>query len=640
MCGLAGVVAQRPEMLPDEATLLAMGERLRHRGPDGQGMLRARGARSAAALVHRRLAVLDPTPRADQPFSTMAAGRRVHLVFNGEIYNFRELRQRITRLSPDFAWRTTGDTEVLLAAYIAWGEACVDELVGMFAFAVFDEGDGSLLLARDRLGQKPLYYAVPDDDAVVAFASELPALLPLPWVKCDLDEQALAHYLAFGYTPTAGSICRGIAKLPPGHLLRWTPDGRSPNPRRYWTPPRPGSGPVRGVAEAAAEVRQRVQTAVTRQLVSDAPLGCFLSGGIDSAVVAACAQAEMARQGASLRTFTVAFDDPRYDESAAAEDVARHLGTHHTVMPVSLPRPAEALDLLVRVAESYGEPFGDSSALPTYLLCREARRHVTVALAGDGGDELFGGYDRYRAMHVAERWRGLWGLPGVAALGRRLARGHPKSSFGRLGRFLAAAALPAAQRYELWMRLFPPGLWRSPPLTGRVGGVELPAGFDPRLAAMALDRETYLDGDLLTKVDRASMRFGLEVRAPFLDHPLVELAASMPADVLFPPGHRGGKALLKLAFARDLPPGVFTRPKRGFAVPVGEWFRGGLEPVLRDVLLGGGVCVARFGRTAVQSLIDEHVTGRTDHTQRLFAAMMLELWHGQARPTGTPAAAT
>lgn len=620
MCGIAGVISRAGRFTPDEHTLRRMSARIAHRGPDGEGRLAVRTATGDARLLHRRLAVLDLGLRSNQPFSATYAGRTAHLVFNGEIYNFRELRRTLEPLLPGFHWHTTGDTEVLLAAYLAWGVDCVRHLLGMFAFAVVDETAGSLLLARDRMGQKPLYYAPSPDHDALAFASELPALTPLTWVDATLDEDALRHYLAFGYTPLSGSICRGIRKLPPGHTLTWPPPAK---PQTYWTPE---SCPP---ADPQPDTRALIQQAVASQLVSDVPLGCFLSGGIDSSIVALCAQSALRGSGQRLRTFTVAFDDPRYDESPFAAEVARHLGTDHTPLQVPPPDPAD----LQTLAEAYGEPFADSSALPTLALCREARKHVTVALAGDGGDELFGGYDRYRAMTAAARLGPLARLPGVAAAGRRLGRGHPKSRLARIGRFLASAGMPPGHRYEAWVRLFPPGTWDAPPLTGTIAGVTFPDHLPPALAAMAVDRPTYLDGDLLTKVDRASMHFALEVRAPFMDHRVVEAAVRLPAEVLFPPDGRTPKAVLHAAFGHELPPAVFTRTKQGFSVPIGEWFRGPLRTALQDTLLSpNGFCRSRWGDTAVAALIRQHLTGAHDHTQRLFAALMLDLWaQGTAR---------
>lgn len=618
MCGIAGIVAFAGEREPGEGDLRRMSAAIAHRGPDGEGMALVRSATGAVAgLVHRRLAVLDPNPRSNQPFSAEHGGRRAHLVYNGEIYNYRELRKRLEGELPDFRWRTTGDTEVLLAAYFAWGEACADHLVGMFAFAIFDEVDGSLLLGRDVMGQKPLFVAVAPETGggigAVAFASELGAVATVPWADCEVDEAALGMYLAFGYVPAPATIYRGVRKHATKMTTRYRPPG--PTRQRAVRPElvAPGGGGT------VPEARRLVERAVSSQLVSDVPLGCFLSGGIDSSVVALCAQRELRKVGGCLDTFTAKFDDPRYDESPFAAEVARHLGTRHTEFAVN---PDAAADL-PGLAASYGEPFGDSSCLPTYYLSRETRRHVKVALAGDGGDELFCGYDRYRAMLAAEKFGSVAGLANSLLDGPRLAGHHPKSLKARLGRFLAAADLPAPLRYEAYMRVFPPGLLGAPPLSGRIGTQPFLAG-DVVTMAMSVDRGTYLPDDLLAKVDRASMRVGLEVRAPFMDHQLVAFAAGLPRSELL----RGGKkGVLRRAFSAELPAAVFKRRKMGFAVPIGEWFRSSLREMLRSVVLDpSGFAAGRFGRQAVAGLVEQHEAAEADHSQRLFALLMLELW--------------
>lgn len=612
MCGIAGIVSFAAGYEPTEADLRRMSDRIAHRGPDGEGLLIARAHGHAAGFVHRRLAILDPDERSNQPFTAEYQGRRVHLVFNGEIYNFRDLRRELEQRLPGFPWRTTGDAEVLLAAYFAHGERCTDSLLGMFAFAIFDERDGSLLLARDRMGQKPLYVAVAPKGEAVAFASELPALLEVPWVDKSVDEMSLQHYLAFGYTPVEGSIYTGIGKLLPAHRAVYRNSSSASTTQYYRAEKAAGTG-----RDVVATTKRLVEASVRSQLISDVPIGCFLSGGIDSSVVALCMKRAV-EPGQAVHTFTARFDDPRYDESPFAAEVARHLGTEHHTFDIT---PDIAADLPT-LAASYGEPFGDSSCLPTYYLARETRKHVKVALAGDGGDELFAGYDRYRAMALAERFGFLGSLGGPLA--RSLSTGHPKSRITRVARLIGAAGLPTAQRYESLMRIFPPGEFSSLPLTGSISGVPFPEG-DPVLAALALDRRTYLDGDLLTKVDRASMRVNLEVRAPFMDHHLVSFAAGLSRDELF----RGGKkGLLRSAFAGDLPGSVFKRPKMGFAVPIGEWFRDSLRGMVSDLLVSSSsFSVGRFGRTAVDRLLHEHQTHASDHSQRIFALVMLELWY-------------
>ena len=632
MCGFAGIVAWEDRYRVDRETLRRMSARIAHRGPDGEGYFlnheqEATPDRPQVGLAFRRLAILDPDPRAMQPFTT---GDKT-IVFNGEIYNFRELRAELSQLRPDYAWRTTGDTEVLLLAYDVWGEACVERLNGMFAFAVWNEGAKTLFLARDRMGQKPLYWATPDaanwngfePARAIAFASELSAFQPLHWINWNVRSQSVAAYLRWGYVPAPGTIYGGVGQL---HAAAWM---RVEQPLalagQYFRPNhcRGGSPSM----DAACRARKLVTGAVRRQLVSDVPLGCFLSGGVDSSVVAAAMKAAAAG-GQAVLTFSIGFDDPRYDETQFAEAVAKHLGTRHQSFTV---RPHAAEDL-PKLAAVFGEPFGDSSALPTHYLSRETRRHVKVVLSGDGGDELFGGYDRYRAIAVSQKLEPL--VPAFASerLGR-LARGHPKSRMTRAGRFFQSLSLPLARRYGSYLRLFPDELIDQ--LTGEPSSLPLDVierGFAealeecarPAEAALAVDRLIYLPNDLLTKVDRASMLHALEVRSPFMDPDVVQFAAGLTTDQLL----KGGpKRMLREAFAADLPAWVFKRRKMGFAVPIGDWFRGELRPMLRDHLFAAdSFARGHFNVPVVERLVDEHESRRADHSQRLYALLMLELW--------------
>lgn len=628
MCGIGGIAAWGPRWRPTRDVLQRLSAAIAHRGPDAAGVWLQDdppAGRPQVGLVHRRLAVIDLDRRANQPM-TDAAGRVI--VYNGEIYNFRELRTELAQAGATF--RTDSDTEVLLAAYARWRERCLERLNGMYAFALWDAPAGRLVLARDRMGQKPLYWSAADD--TLAFASEPAALLTLPWVDRALDRAALAEYLAWGFVRD-GSVYRGIRKLPPGCWM--SVEAATPRIERYFDPntaadeARPGDEPL-----AVRRTRSLVLRAVERQLVSDVPLGCFLSGGVDSSIVAA-AMCRAAGRAGDVLTFTVGFDDPRYDETGRARTVARHLGTKHEEFIV---RPDAAADLPA-LAAAFGEPLGDSSCLPTHYLAREVRRRVKVALSGDGGDELFGGYDRYRAMALGERLPGP--LRAVARLaGRALPwRGaHPKSPLHRLGRFAASLDEPPGRRYCGYLAIFDAaqiGRLLADPAAGAAPLEALAAQYeqlrrarcaqDPVRAALALDRAAYLPEDLLAKVDRCSMLHALEVRSPFMDHELVAFAAGLPVPLLI---RGGGKRLLRRAFAADLPPDVFAGPKRGFAVPVGDWFRGQLRPLLRDALLGrDSFAAAWFDRSAVEQLIDQHHQRIADHSQRLYALLMLELWH-------------
>lgn len=631
MCGFAGIISWSNAHRVHRAVLEKMSARIAHRGPDGSGLYLNHESEITpdnpqVGLVHRRLAIIDLDERANQPFTD---GRGRWLVFNGEIYNYRELRQRL-----DYPWKTQSDTEVLLAAYDQWGEQCVDQLNGMFAFAIWDGAKQELFLARDRMGQKPLYYSIlpfsppargrrPE---MIAFASELPALLTVPSIPTDLNSDALATYLSLGYIPNA-TIYQSVHKLDPATTLTLRDEGSTT--RHYFDCYASFTDPQFTDAQAVSSTATLVKQAVNRQLVADVPVGCFLSGGVDSSVIAASVSKDY-----DLHTFSIAFDDPRYDESAYAQQVAQHLGTKHRTFHVT---PDAAADLPA-LAAVFGEPFGDSSALPTHYLARETRKHVKVALSGDGGDELFAGYDRYRALKLTQRLsRASLLISAARAVTKALPGTHPKSRSARLKRLLESAHLPSAQRYAAYMRLFPPALIHEliggPP---RDAYDNLVALFDTGLAArplvpnaLAVDRVSYLPDDLLTKVDRASMLHALEVRSPFMDHDLVHFAARLSTDQLL----KGGpKRMLREAFAADLPAWVFKRKKMGFAVPIGEWFRASLRPLLQDHLFAANSFArAHFNPTTVQRLADEHQTEKQDHAQRLYALLMLELWWKQQK---------
>ncbi|MGA2232278.1 MAG: asparagine synthase (glutamine-hydrolyzing) [Tepidisphaeraceae bacterium] len=620
MCGLTGVVAFDRSLAVDRPTLARMSAAIAHRGPDGEGTWFSDDSAPApahVALAHRRLAVLDPDPRSNQPFTD---GCR-WLVYNGELYNFRELK---TKLSPR-DWKTTGDTEVVLAAYETWGEKCIDQFNGMFALAIWDGTRHELFLSRDRMGQKPLYVATllseQGKSRAVAFASEITALLQLNWVDRTIDRSSLVDYLRWGYVPTPRTIYRGITQLMPAEAMTVSESAIHECGHYY------AAGGKFTDDQIPGKTRHLVLQAVQRQLVSDVPLGCFLSGGIDSSIIAAAAAAA-APKDQKLLTFSIGFDDPRYDETQFAAAVAKHLGTEHRSFTV---RPDAAADL-PKIAQAFGQPMADSSALPTYYLSRETRRHVTVALSGDGGDELFGGYDRYRAMRLLQR-TGTWPWLLIGPLMKSLPATHPKSAAARLKRLAAAGADKPATAYAAMMRLTDESLltdllatppdpsqdcfeiyFNSPHHQNR-GAAD---------AAMALDRATYLPDDLLTKVDRCSMHFALEVRSPFMDPDLMMFASQLNADHLL---RGGGKRPLRQAFAADLPAWVFKRRKMGFAVPIGDWLRDSLRPMLHDLLYAANsFATANFRPAPLARLLAEHHDRRADHSQRLYALLMLELW--------------
>jgi asparagine synthase (glutamine-hydrolysing) len=565
-----------------------------HRGPD-HGAVAAYGR---CVLGYRRLSIID-LQTGDQPVSNERGD--VVAVFNGEIYNFRELRRELEAAGHEIGG--TGDSALIPHAYEEWGLAFAERLEGMFAIALWDRAAERLVLLRDRLGKKPLVYTrLPDGS--VAFASETKALLRLPEVSRELDLAQLDAFLALQYVPRSGFAA--VEKVPPGSFA--VVESGSVRVERYWSPKPASDESSRGWVE---RVREEVTAAVQRRLVADVPLGALLSGGIDSSiVVAAMAQAS----AEPVRTFTVGFPDARYDERAFARAVAERYATNHTEIEID-PGP----ELLERLGLVFDEPFGDEAALPTMLVCEATRQHVKVALVGDGGDEAFGGYERYRAHALAGRIPSPAAAAGAHLLGLLpQARREPRSTLFRARRFLEVAAAPAADRYGRLVEVFPlelrRRLWTDDALAQATSSL-LPAATDLRL----VDIESYLPGDLLPKADIASMAVSLELRSPFLDHRVVELGLALPPELAT------GKAALKQAFAADLPPVVAARGKAGFGVPLDRWFREELRPVAEDLLLGGrdrGL----FRRPELERLLRAHGDRRADHGHRLWCLCMLELW--------------
>jgi asparagine synthase (glutamine-hydrolysing) len=552
VCGILGQVEREARV--DADAFARMLETLAARGPDGSGQRLLEDGR--VALGHRRLAVIDPSPAAAQPLANEDG--RIWLTFNGEIYNFRELRRELQRRGHHF--RSEGDSEVIVHAYEEWGDACVRWLRGIFAFGLFDGRRQRLLLARDRLGVKPLYYWAHDGGLV--FASQPRAILAHPEFRPQLDLRAFQHYLADRYVPHDLAIYQDMAKLPAAHVL--VHDASGTQVRRYWEAsyqPR-----IVDPREAREWIRTRIEDAVQSQLVADVPIGLFLSGGIDSTTVGAVATSA---SGERLSSFTIGFDDPERDEREYARQAARVLGTEHWEEVLTWER---ASALLPTFAEIYDEPFFDHSGLPTFALSRLTREHgVKVALAGDGADELFAGYLWYEPPRAAPRWswRGL----------RRRAPDPLQVHFRRTGQL-------GAERQARLLR----GAPRFDPLTHRrrFFRPELP----PVTALQMVDLHTFLVDDVLVKVDRASMACGVEVRVPLLDHELVEAALSVDASLIFAGGER--KALLKRAASAWLPPELLTPRKQGFGAPVRRWMQAGLEaiagPLLREgSLVGRGV---------------------------------------------------
>ena len=614
MCGICGLLG--PSGQPDPALVERMNAALVHRGPD-EGSVDAFGR---CILGHRRLQVID-LATGSQPVANETGD--VVAVFNGELYNFRQLRAELT----GHEVRGTGDTPVIPHLYEESGPAFVSRLEGMFAVAIWDASHDRLVLARDRVGKKPLLWTLLPD-GTLAFASELKALLRLPGVSRELDPAALDAYLALQYVP-AGTALRGIHKLPPGHLL--VAEGEAVRVEQYWSLD-PRAEDLRD-EEWLDRVRETVGAAVRRRLVADVPLGVLLSGGIDSSILVA----EMARAGGRVRTFTVGFGDDRYDERAYARSVVERYGTEHEEIVVD----PDATELLPRLARTFDEPLGDEAALPQFVVSELARRHVTVALTGDGGDEAFAGYERYAAVGLADRVA-LPGAGAVARVLRRAGRSDPRARANRAGRLLEVAALPPATRYGRLVEVFPAALrtelWEPAFVADSVPAWELlgPAG-DGISALQDLDIRTYLPGDLLLKADLASMAHSLEVRSPLLDHAVLELGVSLP-DRLKVDGRRG-KVALRRAFADVLPPPITSRGKTGFGVPIARWFREDLRTLAGDFLLGDTARARGLFRPgAVAGLLHEHVSGRADHAHRLWCLLMLELWQRNHLDVASPAA--
>lgn len=643
MCGIAGILATSAAAAALDVRRML--EPIEHRGPDDSGQWVDVDA--GVALGHRRLSIIDLSPQGHQPMHS-ASGRHV-VVYNGEIYNFEALRQELERAGASPPWRGHSDTEVLLAAIEAWGvEATLRRLVGMFAIALWDRQERTLTLARDRLGEKPLYYG--RLGTRLLFGSELKALRAAARESLDIDPEALAEFMRFGYVPGPRTIYRGVHKLPPGHWLRISASGDERGvPVAYWSlddTRRDASETELASADDGQLVdmlEQRLAEAIRLQMVSDVPLGAFLSGGVDSSTVVALMQAQSTRR---VRTYTIGFDDPAFDEAPFAQEVARHLGTEHTELYVTA-RDAEAV--IPRLPTIYDEPFADSSQIPTTLVSHLTRRHVTVSLSGDGGDELFAGYPRYGLtaalwsrvnrlpMSLRNTAAALLEIPSARAWDRLLAplpSSRRQSVNGRRIHRLARL-LRCRSQGEMYVRLM--SQWQPEEGLVRTAarGFRLEHWADELPAEQAMrrwDLRQYLPDDLLVKVDRAAMSASLETRAPMLDHRVVEFAFALPPRALVRDGVR--KWALRQVLYRHVPPALIERPKTGFSVPLGAWLRGPLrawaDELLRppspqdDDLLDG---------RKVALLWDEHQSGRFDRSPYLWNVLMYRAWAASSRPT-------
>ena len=633
MCGIAGFVEAPGSGSPSapeasRALVHRMCDVIRHRGPDDEGVWMGDGV----ALGMRRLSIID-LATGHQPIHN--EDRSVWTVFNGEIYNFRELREQLEIAGHHFY--TATDTEVIVHAYEEWGREAIARLRGMFGLALWDAKSRTLLIARDRIGIKPMYYATVNERCY--FGSELKSLLEARDVPRDLNPAALDHYLSFLYTPRDGSIFKSIRKLPPGHLLTWR-DG-AVTIDQFWR--LPAEEPFGGSeADAVRGLREVLTDAVRSHMISDVPLGAFLSGGIDSSLVVGL-MSEVS--GARVKTFSIGFEEPVFDELDHARRVADHFGTDHHEFVVK----PDGVAILDRLVSHFDEPFADSSAIPTWYVSEMARRHVTVVLSGDGGDELFGGYDRYlpHPRVVAFDRYSHGALRRVAAIASaRLPNGVRGKNFlrhvgrGEQGRYLDSIQFFGAEEKR---SLLTPEFQRA--LSGHDSETRIARHFD-RFARlpwpsqmMRFDAETYLPEDILTKVDRMSMAHSIESRVPLLDNEVIRFAAALPAALKIKNGRR--KHVLKEVAGTLLPEDIVNRRKQGFGVPLGIWFRGNLRELFADTLLSPASLQRGYFQPAfVRRIVEEHLSGRRDHTLRLWQLVVFEKWqqlYVSALPLSTPA---
>lgn len=637
MCGVAGIFFARPSLGKSELTTLAreMADALYSRGPDDGGAWADEAC--GIALSHRRLAIIDLSPEGHQPMVS-ASGRYI-VTFNGEIYNYRELRAQL-----DYPWRGQSDTEVLLAAIEAWGiERALDAFNGMFAFAVWDRQEQTLTLARDRMGEKPMYYGWVGDAFV--FASEMKAFRRLPGWPPTINRDALNLLMRISYIPSPHCIYHGISKLRPGHYLTIRAGQKELNPSPFWSfasmvESCSSHRVLCSVEDAINELDTRLRYAVAQRMMADVPLGVFLSGGIDSSSIVALMQQQ---SSIPVRSFTIGFTEQGFDEAPYARAIARHLGTEHTEIYVSSREAAQVIEHLPGI---YDEPFADSSQIPTHLVSKFARQHVTVALSGDGGDEMFGGYNRY--MRGPALWRAISFLPFPmrSVMAKFLISAHdllppqaphkPLTPSGRLARKLRNYYDKIGTRTaeEFYVKLCS---IHDHPEHVVLGGNRLELVTEHRdfnLSynewMMMQDALTYFPGDILTKVDRAAMAVGLETRTPFTDPELMGFAWQLPQDMKIRQGK--GKWLLRQVLYRYVPQHMIERPKAGFAVPIGSWLRGRLKPWAADLLAPDTLKrEGFFNPDAVQEMWDAHQSGQRDREFKLWNVLMFQSWLHHSR---------
>ena len=630
MCGITGTVWREPRHAVDAEALAKMTDVISHRGPDdSQTWLNtdhqdAYGNPVGIGLGFRRLSIIDLSG-ARQPMSNEDG--TVRMVFNGEIYNFKTLRRRLEGSGHRFA--TDGDGESILHLYEDIDTDCFSHLNGMFAIAIWDFKKHRLVLARDRIGQKPLYYAVNNNRIV--FGSELKCLAQVPGVCEEIDPAAIDEFLTYQYIPHPGTIWKGARKLAPGHFAVF--ENGKVRVERYWNFDPTLEKPI-SKSDACEQLRELLTDSVQLRLQSDVPLGSFLSGGIDSSLITAIAQSISDQP---VRTFSIGFPVADFDETTYAAQVAKHLGTKHQRFEVT-PSGVDVIDKLVW---HYDEPFGDSSAVPTWYLSELTRKEVTVALSGDGGDELFAGYERYQALWLSRLMQKVFPihrLPGIGLV-QKLPDSDKRRSIIRRGkRFLEALGQSTARRYLNWLQIFPERLRAElyaddfvetlpgdDPFDFLDSAWRRSYGRDDVTRASLTDVFTYLPCDLCTKVDIASMGHSLEVRQPMLDHRVVEFAASLPVNLKF--RGRRGKLILQDTFGSMIPSSIFTRKKMGFGIPIAGWFRDELKPMVHDTLLASDSRIASYFRPeVVAELVRSHETSEQNHGYRLWNLLILEKW--------------
>lgn len=622
MCGIAGIFDTRSSRIPDAEVLRRMNDSQRHRGPDEGSVHLEPGI----GLGHRRLSIIDIATGQQPLFNEDGS---VVVVFNGEIYNYQQLIPELQALGHRF--RTKSDTEVIVHAWESWGVDCVKRFRGMFAFALWDRGRQTLFIARDRLGVKPMHYALLDDGQLL-FGSELKSLLAHGGLRRAIDPLAVEQYFALGYVAEPRTIFKQALKLAPAHSLVWRRGDPVPSPVAYWDLRLSLDNPI-SVEEACVELTERLRESVRLRMTAEVPLGAFLSGGVDSSAVVAT-MAELS--DGPVNTCSIGFDDPAFNETEFARTVADRYQTRHFVETVR----SDDFDLIDTLARLYDEPYADSSAIPTYRVCQLARQRVTVALSGDGGDESFGGYRRYRMHLMEERMRSALPAGLRRPLFSLLGRVYPKADW-------APRVLRAKTTFEGMARSAVEGYFHtvsilrdpmraelfSPAFRASLGGYQARQVFDehalrsntddPLALIQYLDLKTYLVGDINTKVDRASMAHSLEVREPLMDHELVDWLATLPSSMKV----RGqeGKFLLKKAMEPKLSADILYRPKMGFAVPLARWFRGPLKQRVRQAVLGPRLAsTGWFNRRYLQHLVDAHQSGARDYSAPLWALLMFE----------------